>query len=85
MSWSDAEIQAAIQMRHEGMTSREIGNILGRSSGAVRTALRKAGVAPPRAQWMAQFDRSEVEDDQWMRDAEIASAKLRDALLRMAA
>jgi hypothetical protein len=34
---------------------------------------------------MAQFDRSEVEDDQWMRDAAIASAKLRDALLRMAA
>jgi hypothetical protein len=89
-NWSETEISQALQMRENGASSREIGLRLNRSAAAVRTALSQWGMSQSRDEWLAGFCTGEPieycpEQKRLMRNAVIGSAKLRDAILGLAA
>jgi len=89
-NWSETEIAEALEMREGGASSREIGLRLGRSAAAVRTALSQWGMSQSRDEWLAGFCTGEPieycpEQKRLLRNAVEGSARLRDAILGIAA
>jgi hypothetical protein len=54
--WSDDDVRLAIVWRCAGIHPVSIGNALGRSAGAVRSKLRRLGIAAPRRKLLVRVD-----------------------------